>query len=108
MSTPTTASARRRGSCAPSCPRRFNPRGESWLPVLHTERDGWSFTALYSNTARAHELGRTRDWVVIYWERDGQEDQCTVVTEYAGALAGQRVVRGWEHECAKAGGSGVP
>ena len=83
-------------------PRRFNPKGERWLPVLHTERDGWSFNALYSNTARAHELGRTRDWVVIYWEQDGHEDQCTVVTEYAGALAGQRVVRGREHECAEA------
>jgi hypothetical protein len=86
-------------------PRRFNPRGESWLPVLHSERDGWSFTALYSNTARAHELGRTRDWVVIYWEQDGHEDQCTVVTEYSGPLAGQRVVRGREEECAEALGT---
>ena len=74
-------------------PRRFNPGGASWLPVLHTERGGWSLTALYSNTARAHELGRTRDWVVVYWERDGHEDQCTVVTERQGPLAGQRVVR---------------
>ncbi|MDJ0848427.1 MAG: helix-hairpin-helix domain-containing protein [Myxococcota bacterium] len=85
-------------------PRRFNPRGESWLPVLHAERNGWSFTALYSNTARAHELGRTRDWVVIYWEQDGHEDQCTVVTEHRGPLAGQRVVRGREAECAAAAG----
>ncbi len=85
-------------------PRRFNPRGESWLPVLHSEREGWSFTALYSNTARAHELGRTRDWVVIYWEQDGHEDQCTVVTEHRGPLAGQRVVRGREAECAAAAG----
>ncbi len=82
-------------------PRRFNPRGEAWHPVLHDERHGWSFTALYSNTARAHELGRTRDWVVIYWEQDGHEDQCTVVTEYSGPLAGQRVVRGREEECAE-------
>jgi len=83
-------------------PRRFNPSGEAWLPVLHSERDGWSFTALYSNTARAHELGTTRDWVVIYYERDGDEDQCTVVTERSGALAGRRVVRGREAECARA------
>jgi len=81
-------------------PRRFNPGGEAWLPVLHRERDGWSFTALYSNTARAHELGRTRDWVVVYWEQDGHEDQCTVVTERTGPLAGRRVVRGRERECA--------
>ena len=83
-------------------PRRFNPGGRAWLPVLHAERDGWSFTALFSNTARAHELGRTRDWVVIYWERDGHEDQCTVVTERSGYLAGRRVVRGREADTATA------
>ncbi|HKJ23780.1 MAG TPA: helix-hairpin-helix domain-containing protein [Myxococcota bacterium] len=81
-------------------PRRFNPGGRAWLPVLHTERDGWAFTALFSNTARAHELGRTRDWVVVYWEQDGHEDQCTIVTERTGPLAGWRVVRGREPECA--------
>lgn len=80
-------------------PRRFNPEGHAWLPVLHTERDGWQFTALYSNTARAHTLGTTRDWVILYFERDGDEDQCTVVTEPHGPLAGQRVVRGREAEC---------
>ena len=32
------------------------PSGEAWLPVLHTERDGWHFTALFSNTAQAHQL----------------------------------------------------
>lgn len=79
-------------------PRRFNPGGEAWLPILHTERDGWSFTALHSNTARAHRLGTTRDWVLVFWERDGHEDQCTVVTEHRGALAGRRVVRGREAE----------
>jgi hypothetical protein len=80
-------------------PRRFNPDREAWLPVLHAERDGWSFTAMYSNTALAHRLGRTQDWVVLYFERDGDEDQCTVVTEPRGALAGRRVVRGREEEC---------
>lgn len=77
-------------------PRRFNPEGESWLPILHTERGPWRFTALFSNTARAHELGRTDDWVVLYYERDGHEDQATVVTERQGELAGRRVVRGRE------------
>lgn len=77
-------------------PRRFNPRHTPWLPILHTDRDGWTFTALFSNTALAHQLGRTHDWVVIYYERDGHEDQCTVVTETRGPLAGQRVVRGRE------------
>jgi putative hydrolase len=81
-------------------PRRFNPPGEAWLPVLHTERDGWHFTALYSNTALAHQLNRTRDWVVLYCYDDEQaEGQHTVVTETHGPLSGRRVVRGHEAEC---------
>ena len=81
-------------------PKRFNPEGKAWLPVLHTRRGEWHFTALYSNTARAHELGRTRDWVVIFfYDGEHREHQCTVVTEGRGALAGQRVVRGREAEC---------
>jgi DNA polymerase (family X) len=31
-------------------PRRFNPRGEAWLPVRHTERAGRHYTALFSNS----------------------------------------------------------
>lgn len=81
-------------------PRRFNPDGQSWLPVLHTRRGDWHFTALFSNTARAHELGRVRDWVVIYAEdRHHHEQQYTVVTPPGGPLAGRRVVRGREAEC---------
>ena len=79
-------------------PRRFNPGKQAWLPVLHTQRGAWNFTALFSNTARAHELGTTGDWVVIYFERDGREGQCTAVTERTGRKAGTRVVRGREHE----------
>ena len=89
-----------RGELALITPRRFNPEGKAWLPILHTERDGWHFTALYSNTARAHELGRTRDWVVIYYyDDDHREYQCTAVTEFRGPLRGKRVVRGREREC---------
>lgn len=81
-------------------PRRFNPSGESWLPVLHTARDGWHFTALFSNTAQAHQLGRTRDWVVIYfYDDEHSEGQHTVVTETHGPLTGRRVLRGRETEC---------
>ena len=79
-------------------PRRFNPEGEAWLPILHTERDGRHYTALYSNTARAHELDKTDDWVVLYLE-DEQQAQWTVVTETSGPLKGKRVVRGREAEC---------
>jgi hypothetical protein len=89
-------------------PKRFNPGGEAWLPVMHGTRRGWHFTALYSNTARAHELGRTRDWVVIYYyDHDHVEAQCTVVTETSGPLAGMRVVRGREPECAEYHGAGT-
>ena len=80
-------------------PRRFNPEQRSFLPILHTEREGLHFTALFSNTARAHELGKTRDWVVVYYDRDGHENQCTVVTEHQGPLRGRRVVRGRERGC---------
>jgi len=80
-------------------PKRFNPQSESWLPILHTRRDDWHFTVLFSNTARAHELGHTRDWVVIYfYDGEHHEGQCTVVTETHGPLAGKRVIRGREAE----------
>ena len=75
-------------------PRRFNPEHEAWLPVLHTKQDGWTFTALYSNTAQAHQLDKTHDWVVIYYEKQDKERQNTIVTETQGALKGKRVVRG--------------
>jgi Holliday junction resolvasome RuvABC DNA-binding subunit len=81
-------------------PRRFNPRGDAWLPIMHAEREGWTLTALFSNTARAHELGRTGDWVIIYFHgADHADGQATVVTEWRGPLRGQRVIRGREHEC---------
>jgi putative hydrolase len=81
-------------------PKRFNPEGIAWLPVLHTEKEGWHFTAMYSNTARAHQLDRTRDWVVIYFYDDHQQEgQVTAVTETHGPLLGRRVVRGHEQEC---------
>jgi putative hydrolase len=81
-------------------PRRFNPEGRAWLPVLHTERGDWHYTLMYSNTARAHELKRNRDWVVVYFYDDHHEEgQCTIVTETRGPLTGLRVVRGQEPAC---------
>jgi putative hydrolase len=81
-------------------PKRFNPSGEAWLPVLRTRRNSWDVTALYSNTALAHDLGRTKDWVVIYFRMPGRDEmQRTVVTEHRQPLAGKRVVRGRESEC---------
>lgn len=79
-------------------PRRFNPERKPWLPVMKLQKEGWSFNVLYSNTARAHELGKTHDWVVVYYEKvDGKvsrHGQCTIVTETHGAHRGDRVVRG--------------
>jgi DNA polymerase (family 10) len=90
----------RSGSLSLIAPRRFNPDNEKWLPILHTRRGPRYYTALFSNTARAHELGRTHDWVVLFYhEDDTAEGQATVVTEYRGPLAGRRVVRGRETEC---------
>lgn len=81
-------------------PQRFNPQQEAWLPVMRLERAGWAMTVLFSNTARAHRWGKTRDWVVIYYQRAGRpEAECTVVTAEAGPLAGKRVIRGREDEC---------
>lgn len=91
-------------------PRRFNPDGKAWLPVLHTNRPGWHFTALYSNTARAHELDRVHDWVVLYAEDEQHHERpFTVVTAGRGALLGRRVVRGREDECRRwYAGQGAP
>ena len=81
-------------------PRRFNPDGTSWLPVLHTSRGEFHFTALYSNTALAHQLNRNRDWVILYfYDQHHHEYQHTVVTETHGTLIGKRVVRGREAQC---------
>lgn len=80
-------------------PRRFNAAHDAWLPVLHTRREQRQYTALFSNTARAHELGRTRDWVVLYFDGPGGERQCTVITAMRGPMRGRRIVRGREDEC---------
>jgi hypothetical protein len=82
-------------------PRRFNPEHRAWLPIWQMRRGPWRLTLLFSNTARAHELGRTQDWVVVYFQKDHDpEGQCTIVTETHGALAGRRVVRGREADSA--------
>lgn len=75
-------------------PRRYNPQQKAWLPVLHADRDGWEFTAHFSNSANAHRFGKTRDWVVVIAARGGREVRSTVVTEHRGPREGRRVVRG--------------
>ncbi|NIM09650.1 MAG: DNA polymerase III [Planctomycetales bacterium] len=80
-------------------PRRFNPTGQAWLPILHTQRGDRHYTALFSNTARAHELGMTHDWVVIYRDDHDGHGQWTVITSAYGSLSGRRIVRGREDDC---------
>lgn len=88
-----------KGQLETIAPRRFNPDKKSWLPILHTQRGSRHYTALFSNTARAHRLGRTRDWVVVYYDHADNDGQATIVTAQYGSLRGKRVVRGREHEC---------
>jgi DNA polymerase (family X) len=90
-----------RGALRLLTPRRFNPAGEAWLPVLKTRKGGRRYRALYSNTEAAHRLGKSHDWVVVYHEQGGATGQCTVVTETGGVLQGRRVIRGREMECAR-------
>jgi DNA polymerase (family X) len=75
-------------------PRRLNPMRVAWLPILTVHDGGWKIRAMFSNTAQAHALERTRDWVVLIAQRAGDSHQCTVVTETRGPRAGQRVIRG--------------
>lgn len=86
------------GQLVKIAPRRFNPSRVAWLPVLHTTRGRRHYTVLFSNTALAHRLARTDDWVVIYWDSGRGERQCTVVTADGGPSKGRRVVRGREAE----------
>lgn len=89
------------GTLTQIAPRRFNPEGEAWLPILHTVRDGRHYTALFSNTARAHELGKTCDWVVLFCDNGDTEHRFTVITSEFGRLGGKRIVAGREAECEK-------
>jgi hypothetical protein len=90
------------GALRKIAPKRFNPSGEAWLPVMHARHEQWHFTLLFSNTELAHRLHRTDDWVVAYFQKDtGPEGRCTLVTETRGPLAGRRVIRGRERECAR-------
>jgi DNA polymerase (family X) len=90
----------REGKLQKIAPHRFNPKQEAWLPILHTQRDSRHYTALYSNTALAHQLKKTRDWVILYYDDDHGERQCTVVTGRSAPFLGKRIVRGRETDCA--------
>jgi hypothetical protein len=80
-------------------PRRYNPANEPWLPILHTERGGRFFTALYSNSPRAHQMRKVWDWVTLYWDGDDGERRASIITARVGPLHDRRVIRGREKEC---------
>jgi putative hydrolase len=89
----------RAGTLPTIAPRRFNPEKQAWLPILHTQRGDRHYTAMFSNTARAHRLGTTHDWVILYHDGDSGTHQYTIVTSHQGPLEGRRIVRGREAEC---------
>jgi len=80
-------------------PRRFNPTGAAWLPILRLTRHGHRYCAMFANTARSHELDHDHDWVVIYRDTKAAFGIWTVLTSQYGALRGKRIVRGREAEC---------
>ena len=82
-------------------PRLLNPQKKAWLPLMAREDKGYKFTVMFSNTATAHNLGKTDNWVVVYYEKGEGENQCTLVTESRCTLKGRRVIRGREMECTK-------
>jgi hypothetical protein len=87
------------GTLRTIAPRRFNPEKEAWLPILHTQWGARHYTAMFSNTALAHRLKKTRDWVLLYYDDGHGEHQCTVVTGRTAPFVGKRVVRGREADC---------
>jgi predicted flap endonuclease-1-like 5' DNA nuclease len=82
-------------------PRRFNPDNKAWLPILHTRRGKHEYTALFSNSARAHEFDALHDWVIIYRSPQTGGGQWTAMTSRFGDLQGRRIIRGLERECAQ-------
>jgi hypothetical protein len=80
-------------------PRRCNPSGEAWLPLLHTQRGERHYTVVFATTTRAHRLGKAQDWVVLYYDGAHEERPYTVLTSERGPLRGKRIVRGREGEC---------
>lgn len=87
------------GLLARVAPKRFNPTGAAWLPVLRTTLNDVRYTAFFSNSATAHRAHKTHQWVIVLAERDGHRREFTVVSDTHGDFRGERVVRGREPEC---------
>ena len=78
-------------------PPHYEPDVRSWLPVLHTVREPWHCTAMWSNATPEQRRGRSADWVAVYFHRSGvPEGRRTVVTGFSASGDRTRVVRGRE------------
>ena len=78
---------------------RSDPVAGQWTATWRLTKGSWDFVVRFSDSKSARQMGRTRDWVVVEWERGDERDQATIVSEYRGPLTGRRVVRGREREC---------
>jgi hypothetical protein len=87
------------GTLRKIAPKCFNPTREAWCPVLHATRGKRHYTALFSNSERAHDLFKSREWVVLYFDGHDGESRATVVTADFGRACGRRIIRGRENEC---------
>ncbi len=97
-----------RGQLVTVAPRRFNPTGEAWLPILRVKRHGRRYCAYYANTARSHQLDHLYDWVVVFCLDKESFGRWTVLTSTYGTLRGRRIVRGQEAECKQYYGKAAP
>jgi putative hydrolase len=99
-STGSTGKRRRRAACASLHPKGSTRQARHGCPSFIRHGGIGALRRCSLTPARAHELRKTRDWVVIYAYRDTEpESQSTIVTEMRGSLSGRRVVRGREEEC---------
>ncbi|MFG0266626.1 MAG: helix-hairpin-helix domain-containing protein [Rhodopirellula sp. JB055] len=69
------------------------------IPVMHTEREGRHYTAMFSHSARAKQQHATNDWVIIFRDDANAHGRWTVITARFGELSGFRIVLGREDDC---------
>jgi DNA polymerase (family X) len=95
------ARRRGRGAAERHDSEASRPAIATLLAVDREYREGARSGTLRRITPRRFNPERAAWLPVLHTERDGEEDRSTAVTETAGPLAGRRVVRGREAECAE-------
>ncbi|QDT02104.1 hypothetical protein K227x_04750 [Rubripirellula lacrimiformis] len=68
-------------------------------PIVHAQRNGRHYTAMFSHTANANQQHATHDWVVVYRDDANAHGRWTIITSKFGKLKGLRIVRGREDDC---------